>query len=306
MEKFFIVGCPRSGTTMLQQALNRHSGILIPPETKFFCSFLGHSLTCQKRHVARLNADLQIVLDSPKHRIRSDEEARAFYERMATLYVQRFMTDVEFFGEKTPEHTGSMRRIVRVFPKARFIFIYRDGRDVALSLMKVPWMRANLFVNFLIWVYYYRILVRVWDDPQFHLHVVKYEDLVLSPAAELRKITDFLDLPYEAAIADGYGNCEGIPVREYPWKARALEKITPARVAAWRTELSPAHVGYLERLGGDALKSLGYELTTGGTCRLPCMFIPSLAWNLFRTITQLPLHIISNELCAQALYSSVR
>src|SRR5215831_4421176 len=58
VDKFFIVGCPRSGTTMVQQALNRHSQIVIPPETKFFFSFYGHSLAQQARHVRRLNADL--------------------------------------------------------------------------------------------------------------------------------------------------------------------------------------------------------------------------------------------------------
>src|ERR1700722_15108612 len=36
MDKFFIVGCPRSGTTVLQQALNRHSRIVVAPETRFF------------------------------------------------------------------------------------------------------------------------------------------------------------------------------------------------------------------------------------------------------------------------------
>ncbi len=43
MNKFFIVGCPRSGTTMVQQALNRHPQVVIPPETKYFFSFYGHS-----------------------------------------------------------------------------------------------------------------------------------------------------------------------------------------------------------------------------------------------------------------------
>jgi hypothetical protein len=45
MEKFFIVGCPRSGTTMVQQALNRHSRVAIPPETKYFF----HSLVTRAR-----------------------------------------------------------------------------------------------------------------------------------------------------------------------------------------------------------------------------------------------------------------
>jgi hypothetical protein len=70
MDKLFIVGCPRSGTTMLQQALNRHSQVVIPPETKFFFSFFGHPRRCQLRHIDRLNADLGINLPKPDRAVR--------------------------------------------------------------------------------------------------------------------------------------------------------------------------------------------------------------------------------------------
>src|SRR5580704_870924 len=87
MNKFFIVGCPRSGTTMVQQALNRHSGIAIPPETKYFFSFLGHARPCQLRHIERLNEDLNISLPAPEAPVRSIADGRDFYELMAQQYV---------------------------------------------------------------------------------------------------------------------------------------------------------------------------------------------------------------------------
>src|SRR5579871_5589598 len=100
MDKFFIVGCPRSGTTMVQQALNRHSQVVIPPETKFFFSFLGHSRRRQARHVGRLNADLGIDLPTPSAPVRSAADGRAFYDAMARQYVHRLRKkDVVWFGE---------------------------------------------------------------------------------------------------------------------------------------------------------------------------------------------------------------
>src|SRR5580698_9289911 len=89
INKFFILGCPRSGTTMVQQALNRHSAIAIPPETKFFFSFLGHSRHDQRRHIDRINGDLNIHLELPGSGVRSDDAGRAFYEEMASQYVER-------------------------------------------------------------------------------------------------------------------------------------------------------------------------------------------------------------------------
>src|SRR6516225_3590953 len=109
MEKFFIVGCPRSGTTMVQQGLNRHSQIVIPPETKFFFSFVGHSKGGQARHVQRLHRDLKISLPEPKRAVRSISETRWYFDTMARLYVQRLnKPDTACFGEKTPEHTSRL------------------------------------------------------------------------------------------------------------------------------------------------------------------------------------------------------
>jgi hypothetical protein len=303
MRKFFIVGCPRSGTTLLQQALNRHSQIVIPPETKFFFSFLGHSRKNQLQHLRRLNTDLQIEIPPPRQRIHAAADARAFYDHMACLYVERLRrAEVVYFGEKTPEHTGHLPRIHSVFPDAKILFLYRDGRDVALSLTKVPWMHRDLYVNFTVWLYYYRLLARARRDSSLDLHCIRYEDFVTHPVAELRSLLSFLGLAYEPAVAEGCGNREGIPEREYAWKARALEKITQDRIGTWQRELSPAQIRALERLGGHALLALGYGLSTGGRERLPLRFYPKLSWNLLSLLFCLPWDLVAHEILDRLLW----
>ena len=59
MKKLFLVGCPRSGTTLLQQALDRHGDIAIPPETRFFVDLVGHTRMGQLRQLQQINADLK-------------------------------------------------------------------------------------------------------------------------------------------------------------------------------------------------------------------------------------------------------
>src|SRR5947209_11349722 len=116
MEYFFVVGAPRSGTTMLQQALNRHSRIAIPPETAFL-TFLGLSPARQRRHVDRIATDLGIPLCVPERGVNGPEQARAFYGEMARLYVGRLgLAGVTHFGEKSPEHQRRLGRLRRVFP----------------------------------------------------------------------------------------------------------------------------------------------------------------------------------------------
>src|SRR5262249_50101058 len=100
MNNFFIVGCPRSGTTIVQHALHRPPNGVIPPETRSFFSFYGQSRRQQLRHLERLDRDLQIKLPRPAERIAGAADGRAFYETMAQRYVARFPhKDVTAFGE---------------------------------------------------------------------------------------------------------------------------------------------------------------------------------------------------------------
>ncbi len=262
---------------MFQQALNRHSQIVIPPETGFFIDFLGHTRAGQRQHVRRINAALEIDLPSPAHRIRRREDVVDFYETMARLYVERLgRSDVAYFGEKSPRHLLHLPRIHRYFPQAKILLIFRDGRDVASSLSSVPWGPSNLYVNFAVWLRFYRWQRWAMACPTMDLQCVKYEDFVRAPEQELRRIAEFLDLKYEPEMATGSGNRAGITEREREWKDRAVGKINVSRVELWRTQLTPEQLGNLERWGGEALTELGYELSTERPGRLPLTFFPRL------------------------------
>jgi hypothetical protein len=301
MQKFFIVGCPRSGTTMVQQALNRHSRIAIPPETKFFFSFYGHSHKQQLRHLERLDADLQISLPRPAMPIRSPDEARAFYEDMARRYVARLgKNDVDYFGEKTPEHTGHLPMIRQVFPEAKILVLYRDGRDVASSLHKMPWASSDLYVNFMIWLYYHQIVQHARASEWPGMYFARYEDIVADPAAAFGDILSFLELPYEPAVAAGCGNREGVPVREYAWKGRALQKITTERVGVFQNELSRDQIEILERLGRHALPSLGYRLITEHPAPLSVPLLLKLSFEMSKFVYRLPWQSVAKELLCRS------
>lgn len=282
---------------MVQQALNRHSQLAIPPETKFFFSFFRHPHKAQLRHIERLNHDLSISLPFPARRVSSLAEGRAYYEMMVQQYLGRLQKkDVTCFGEKTPEHTSYLFRIRELFPDAKILVLYRDGRDVALSLTKMPWMSPNLYVNFIVWLYYRWVIHKAQLTAAPNLYFARYEDIATNPEKEFRSILHFLGLPYESTVAEGYGNREGIPKREYAWKERALHKITTERIGAFRRELSLAQIATLERLGGHALSPLGYPLMTDGKVSLSPRFLLYLSWNLAAFACRLPWHSVLKEI----------
>lgn len=286
---------------MVKQALNRHSQIVIPPETKYFFAFLGHSRRCQARHLRRLRADLDIELPDPPRRVTSPAESRAFFEQMARLYLERIgRSEVACFGDKTPEHAGHLDRITRVFPKAKIIFLYRDGRDVALSLSRMPWMSGDLGVCFCAWLYYFRLLRQAQQKNSPDIYFARYEEIVRNPEQEFSRLLSFLGLDFESAVVNGHGNVQGLVARELPWKYRALNKISQDRIGLFARELNLDQVRLLERLGRNALPALGYPLRCGGDKPLPVQVALKLAWNFARWTYQLPWHCIANEFAGRA------
>lgn len=264
---------------MLQQALNRHSEIVIPPETGYFLDVLGHTRRGQRQHLRRINADLEIDVPPPERPIRQAREAIAHYELIAEAYLaRRDGGEISYFGDKSPRHLLCIRQIVKLYPDAKFVLIYRDGRNVALSLSKVPWGPSDLYVNFAIWLRFYRWHQWALKSGAADLLCIKYEDFVRQPEPELRRVVEFLGLAYEPAMAEGAGNREGVVEREYGWKGRAFETIDDSRIDVWRNDLSAEQSRLLARWGGPALSSLGYELPPDDGGRLPLSFFPRLYW----------------------------
>jgi hypothetical protein len=175
---------------------------------------------------------------------------------------------------------------------------------VASSLSRMPWMSSNLYVNFTIWLYYNSIVQEARRSGCSNMYFARYEDIVADPEKEFTEILHFLGAAYEPAVAAGHGNREGVPERELPWKSRALQPITKERIGVFRDELTSDQIEILERLGKDALSSLGYPLLTGGERSLSPAFYLLLAYHLARFVYRLPWNSVAKELVSR-LFSGV-
>jgi hypothetical protein len=152
-------------------------------------------------------------------------------------------------------------------------------------------------VNFAVWLYYDWVVRRIRAaGPHRDVCFVRYEDVVARPEKELSRVLGFLGLAYEPAVAEGHGNREGVPDRETAWKGRALEPITTQRVGVFRRELTDRQIEILERMGSNALRSLGYPLVTAGQAPLFASFYLRLAYDLSRLLYCLPWRSLGREL----------
>ena len=137
----FIVGAPRSGTTLLRFMLDSHPDIAIPPETGFLAQAALKPNAGPREFVQHLESfdtwpDFHLERESLLDRLSRmptfdlSDAYRAFY----AAYAARFSKPR--YGDKTPIYAFHMQKIQELFPEAAFIHIIRDGRDAALSLEK--------------------------------------------------------------------------------------------------------------------------------------------------------------------------
>ncbi len=257
-ELFFILGCPRSGTTLLHVMLGRHPDIVVAPETKLFYYYNRLPNWLARRNVQRVEQDLGIDLECAQSgRLPATAD---LLQQVANAYRTKVdKPNARLFGEKTPEHSSRVQEIVRQLPNARFIVIHRDGRDVASSLARMPWIKCDLLSGMTLWKRYVHRLRKWRHDPRFIF--VAYEDLVFEAEDTCRRILSHLNLDYDAAVADGSGDsCNAIPERELGWKELAASRPCSSRAYQWRENLDRATIERLESLAHRELEEYGYEL----------------------------------------------
>jgi hypothetical protein len=281
----FVVGATRSGTTLLRLMLDAHPDVGIPSETHFFHKLVKRSE--RARISPELLADTIIThkrwgdfhLDAGELRARFDEiepfnlsdALRAFYG----LYAEKH--GKTRWGDKTPGYLRYMRRIEWVLPEARFIHLIRDGRDVALSVLPMNWGPSSITEAAELWVERVTI-AREQGALVNHYMEAKYEDLVTETETTLRRVADFLELPWDSAMLDYHERAEERlkeKARDLPRKksrgdqpaaarmashAMAKQPPDPKRIGRWRTEMSADDRELYESVAGELLAELGYEV----------------------------------------------
>jgi hypothetical protein len=269
----FVVGMPRSGTSLVSVILNAHSEIAISPETHYFTRCWDGADVNGTGHARQL---LDCLLRQPGVGDIgfSSEEVRVIKERLTTVedpghreileaVLARFASrsDKPYWGEKTPSHLEYVQVIHKIFPEAVFVGMIRDPRDVSLSLRRVPWNQYQTAVDHAIrWRRYARLsdeLVKRSDVPFFEL---RYEDLLEAPEVMLRKLCGFLDCSYEPSMLDFHQEKEKNldPDRE-PWKEKATRALDPTNRFKWRTRMSRAECAIVQAIAGKILIEKGYE-----------------------------------------------
>ncbi|HYO42215.1 MAG TPA: sulfotransferase [Candidatus Limnocylindrales bacterium] len=300
-EAIFIVGVPRSGTTLMRMVLGKHSRIAIADENHY----MGHRIPRNGvRHIVRRMGDLrdddairrlvghlysdefqggsrlrnpsqfwrwlsrQVPRADLERRLLAGERTeRGVFTAVLRAYADRKRKAV--FGEKTPAHIRWADTLLEWYPGGRVVHMVRDPRAVYRSELK----RRNARPE----TYPYRVLTRVpvlmrafvvievveaWASAVAHHRslsrrhpdrymIIRFEDLVREPEAEIDRLCRFLGVTLEPAMFEQKVVSRGDRLGEEGFDAGAADR--------WRTSISPGEVRWLGRLLGRRIEEMGYS-----------------------------------------------
>lgn len=267
----FVVGAPRSGTTILSVLLDRHSRISIPPETQFFTEFLP---SVQNEENASREEKVRVALSF--HRLKDlelgHEEVMAKFRDYDNSYQALFQALLEAYcekhmnvrpGEKSPKHIEHVPFLLQKFPGAKVICIVRDGRDVVRSLLKVFWAEPGnprrLGIFCMEWCDYAELTIKYQNVlPREQFYLVKYERLLTNPVDTLQNICAFIGEEFEPEQLDPNFNSKTVPDWELEWKGKASGMLDSSRVEAWRKGSDQKELWRMNVMMGKTLDKLGY------------------------------------------------
>lgn len=263
----FIVGCGRSGTTLLRAMLDSHPSFAVPPESPFV-AWLGRRAAEEKWDEERLHTALRSVRrlapwGLPAGTIEGalaggrefPDIVRALYAAYARLHGK------SRYADKTPGNVTHIPELARLFPEACFIHIIRDGRDVALSFVEAPFGPAS--VAEAAWLWRERVesgrRAGLELGPERYLEIY-YEELIADPRGVAVQLCDFIGAPYDGAMLAYHAHSNHILASVgYPEQHGNLTRPPTQGLRDWRREMSRVELAVFEAVAGGTLAACGYE-----------------------------------------------
>ena len=238
--RIFIVGCPRSGTTLLQSLMSAHPLVFSFPESHFFPNVLsgnrmGRVLGIASKKAEKATASFIKMLSiddlhdhSPVKAILVKSYTDAFVNILDRAAIEK---GKKYWIEKTPQHLHYIKPIKRYIRDPKFIHIIRNGEDVVASLYEVThkypeiWGGPRTIDQCLErWIEDIGITRKYISRPNHK--IIKYEELVSNPNEIIRKTCEFIEIEFNGQMINSYHTeTNELILKDEDWKQKVKEPI---------------------------------------------------------------------------------
>ena len=224
----FIVGPPRSGTTLIRRCISRHSEIYIAPETRFFPLVYG------ERHLLGRpdsRKSLEFIFDrffNQEYRIKdysylrhglinSLENSGAGYKDIWSSLLSAIAEEngKERWGEKTPNHAFFLSHLLDLFPEACVVGMLRNPYAAITSYVKRQDLPSNPYTAIIKHKFSRKFIKKYSSE----ILIVKYKDLINNTEYEIKRTLDFINVNFEVkcmqpqCYTSSYDDSNGTKIR---------------------------------------------------------------------------------------------
>ncbi len=277
---FFIIGRPRSGTTLLRTLLDAHPNVMIPLESPIFIVLYNkyHGITkWDNATIDMLCDDLKKVpkfgswtidIGNIRKSLKNSNGMLTYAEICKIIYAnyQSFFKkgEIKIIGDKNPPYIDYIKKLNKIFPEAKFVYLQRDYRDQIISMRKLRTENPGISIQLFRWKQAYKNFLNFKNKFPARCLEIKYEDLTRQPEKILTEVCSFFNLEYYGEMLEFYKIKDEV-YSKYPKDVidRAFKSlfspINTEHVSTWKKQLNEKEERIADVMAGRYAKIAGYE-----------------------------------------------
>ena len=263
----FVIGCRRSGTTLVSRIIDAHSAFSIYHES-FLYPILSKELRwygdlAKAPNLDRLIDDVRDLLSTQVEGVPTREEIRGAMAQAsfsgvfgALLQLYARAHGKRRGGDKTPEHHRFLGDILRDFSESPVVFTARDPRDTVLSIRRVFDTSVEGAA------YRWRQAFESYRAHAGRIHLLRYETLVREPEGEVRRLCDVLGEDFEPGMLEFHLHTPAA-MRGRHGGEKLSAPIDPSSIGQFHA-MPESDLRTIETVCAEGMEALAYTFVTSG------------------------------------------
>ncbi len=277
---FFIIGRPRTGTTLLLKMFDAHPNVIIPWECQFIVNLYpkyGRIKRWSEEKLLDFYQDLlgtwQFKFWNIKHeKLKKDllsvnrsisyaDLCKKVHLTYQSLYPKE---KIEMIGDKNPGYSIYIDKLKKIYPEARFIFINRDYRDNYYSICKVDFELPIVSLVVYKWKHFFKKALQAREKYPGSVYLLNYEDLAAHPREKFAEVCSFLGLDFREDALHFHNKREESMRQLKTERSRRhhqslFKPVNTGRIGLWERELSEQETCKADYVAGKYARLAGYK-----------------------------------------------
>ena len=265
----FLFSLPRSGSTLLQRILAKHTKIDTSAEPWLLLPLFSMLRTDGIYTNYDQNAVVEAVKDFYSEMPGGQSDLLSEMGEFATkLYRKRTQEEASYFLDKTPRYHLIANEILQSFPDAKCVFLWRNPLAIIASMLDT-WHRGHWYLYFFKIDLYTGLLNLIETSQQYkdRVFIIKYEELLSAPESVCKELCMYLELPFQQEMIDDFQSVELKGEMGDPTGIKNYSSLSNKPLEKWKGSLrNPVRKAwckaYLNWLGKERLDIMGYSYDT--------------------------------------------